>query len=383
MKNVGVKLMNFLIKLKQSLGLLPKDEVKNPEIITKRRDQFQGCLLFGAAGDAFGYGVEFKKTDEIRRMFRGPLEFKNIDHWRKNGKFIVSDDTQMTLFTAEACDLALRARPKEVPETYSLANVVNANAQIAYLDWFQTQKAGQPPANRKDRLIQFPEMHQAQAPGNTCLSALKAGGRGGVQKEQRLNNSMGCGGVMRVAPLAFLPEITEREAFALGCRNAAQTHGHDMGIYPAGAFVLMLKLIIEGQSIADAARATFSFLSPMETAAPLRDKIIEALAFEGRGPVTPKEIEAIGGGWVGHECLAIGLACAILGIAMPDRMTVAVNHSGDSDSTASVAGQLMGAAMGLSGIQKRFPAFQDIHTNLDVKRPLDFVMARFQESVIV
>lgn len=374
--------MNLLTKLKQGLGLIPKEVVKDPEIISKLCDRFQGCMMLGAAGDAFGYVIEFKQIDEILRTYRGPLQFKNIDHWRTNGEFVVSDDTQMTLFTAEACDLAVRARPPEPPVTYSLPNVVNSNARLTYLDWYQTQRGGQPPANRSGRLISFNEMHKAQAPGGTCLAALKDGGRGGIQKNARVNDSMGCGGVMRVAPLAFLPEITDREVFALACRTAAVTHGHDMGIYPAGAFALTLKHVINGYTVADAARETLSFLAGMEAAAQLRDHMLAALSFEGRGPVTPKELETLGGGWVGHECFAIGLAASILKIALPDRMTIAANHSGDSDSTASVAGQLMGTAVGLRGVRNRFPEFATIEAHLDVKRPMEFVIKRFQESVI-
>jgi ADP-ribosylglycohydrolase len=375
--------MSFLDKLKQSLGLVKKPETVDPKIVDDLRDRFKGCMWLGAAGDAFGYVVEFKNTQEIQKRFRGPLEFKNLPHWATDGKFVVSDDTQMTMFTAEACDTAVRSQPADPDPTYSLPHVVNSNAQIAYLDWYQTQKAEAAPTNRHDRLISFKEMHLAQAPGNTCLASLKVGGRGGWQKSERINNSMGCGGVMRVAPLAFLPQITDREAFALGCRTAAQTHGHDMGIYPAGAFVLILKYITAGHSIGDAARVAFDFLSAMEPAAPLRDKLFEALAFEGRGPVSPAEIEALGGGWVGHECLAIGLASALLRIAMPDRMRVAANHSGDSDSTASVAGQLMGASFGYTGLIKRFPEFPQIEARMDVKRPLEFIINRFQENVIV
>jgi ADP-ribosylglycohydrolase len=374
--------MNFFDKVKVSLGLMKKPEVVDPKIAEDRRDRFKGCMLLGAAGDAFGYVVEFKSKEEIRNRFQGPLQFKNLNHWKTNGQYVVSDDTQMTMFTAEACDLAMRARPEDPDPTYSLPHVVNANSNIAYLDWYQTQNPNGRPDNKPDRLVSFQEMFKAQAPGNTCLASLKAGGRGGWDKKQRINNSMGCGGVMRVAPLAFLPEITDREAFALGCRNAAQTHGHDMGIYPAGTLVLILKHIIAGHSIGDAARAAFSFLSAMEPAAELRDKLIEALAFEGRGPVTPQEIEKLGGGWVGHECLAIGLAAALLRLAVPDRMSIAVNHSGDSDSTASVAGQLIGAAVGYSGIVKRFSAFPEIEAGLDVKRPLEHVMQRFQTSVL-
>ena len=56
------------------------------------------CLLGGAIGDAFGYEVEFKSLCEIRQRFgQSGIETPVVHH----GKLIVSDDTQMTMFTLE------------------------------------------------------------------------------------------------------------------------------------------------------------------------------------------------------------------------------------------------------------------------------------------
>ena len=75
---------------------------KNKEL----RDKIKGCLCGWAVGDAFGYPVEFNSYNDIIKKY-GPkgIQESDIDYpWLKE-KFReaqVSDDTQMTLYTAEA-----------------------------------------------------------------------------------------------------------------------------------------------------------------------------------------------------------------------------------------------------------------------------------------
>ena len=47
----------------------------------------------------------------------------------------------------------------------------------------------------------MPELYSRRAPGGTCLSAIIQGNPGSVNNP--INNSKGCGGIMRVAPLAL------------------------------------------------------------------------------------------------------------------------------------------------------------------------------------
>ena len=60
-------------------------------------DQFQGCLIGGAAGDALGYAVEFLSAASIFQKYgaNGITEYE-----LHRGIAEISDDTQMTLFTA-------------------------------------------------------------------------------------------------------------------------------------------------------------------------------------------------------------------------------------------------------------------------------------------
>ncbi|MCB1975374.1 MAG: ADP-ribosylglycohydrolase family protein, partial [Burkholderiaceae bacterium] len=63
------------------------------------RDRFAGCLLGGAVGDALGAPVEFMSRDEIFQQ-HGPAGIR--EYASAYGQFgAITDDTQMTLFTAE------------------------------------------------------------------------------------------------------------------------------------------------------------------------------------------------------------------------------------------------------------------------------------------
>ena len=65
----------------------------------KKKSRYRGCLLGGAVGDALGYPVEFMKENEIFRKYGE----KGIQLLSQAGNpAVISDDTQMTLFAANA-----------------------------------------------------------------------------------------------------------------------------------------------------------------------------------------------------------------------------------------------------------------------------------------
>jgi ADP-ribosylglycohydrolase len=67
-----------------------------------------------------------------------------------------------------------------------------------------------------------------------------------------------------------------------------------------------------------------------------------------------RSIRLLGQGWVGEEALAIGLYAAPAGGSVAETLAIAANHDGDSDSTASIAGQLWRAWHGVAGIPHRW-----------------------------
>jgi len=69
----------------------------------------------------------------------------------------------------------------------------------------------------------------------------------------------------------------------------------------------------------------------------------------------PQFLEKLGGGWVGEEALSISLFCSL--IYKDDfrkGVLAAVNHSGDSDSTGSITGNILGLINGLNAIPEEW-----------------------------
>jgi ADP-ribosylglycohydrolase len=287
------------------------------------------CLLGGAIGDALGYRVESQHWREIERRY-GPTGIRLA---AARGPLVVSDDTQMTLYTLEGMARAA-----------SIESIVD-EVRVAYLDWLATQGRSAAARAPVGRLAHHAVMCQPQAPGNTCLSALARGGGGTV--EQPINDSKGCGGVMRTAPLGFLPlSVDDATVFRLGAECAALTHGHPDGWLPAAAMALLTREAL------DAAPwdASISRVLVLLRSWPRSDgtaKAIEAAGKAASGAPSRAKVSALGEGWVGEEALAIGLYAAMAARSYAECVEFAANHDGDSDSTASIAGQLWGARHGL------------------------------------
>ncbi|MFO0585464.1 MAG: ADP-ribosylglycohydrolase family protein [Anaeromyxobacter sp.] len=292
------------------------------------RSTFRGCLLGGALGDALGAPVEFMKLGDLREA-HGPRGLTGLVEPE------VTDDTQMALFTAEAL---VRARR---PGSPGLAR----EGWHAYLRWLSTQGErvySGTGAAMDGWLLATAALHARRAPGNTCLAALRSGRMGTPQKP--LNDSKGCGTVMRVAPIGLA--LAPREAFEAGCALSAITHGHPTGWLAGGALAALVSRVARGEALRAAAEAVVAELAPVpraeETVAALRG----ALELARRGEPTPEALETLGGGWVAEEALAIGLAAALVAHDFAHGVLLAVNHSGDSDSTGAIAGNLLGAALG-------------------------------------
>jgi ADP-ribosylglycohydrolase len=306
-------------------------------------DAIAGCLLGGAVGDALGAVVEFDSLEEIRRRFGrdGLTGFPSeAGH--------VTDDTQMTLFTAEGL---IRARGRYDARRFEYAV---DELWAGYRRWLTTQQGspGDDPAARGAvGLVTEAVLHHRRGPGNTCLSALGANEPG--YADLPVNNSKGCGGVMRVAPIG----LVARNPCGLGIASAALTHGHPSGYLSAGAGAALIARLRAGEALRPATVATIEAISSWEgheeTVAALRG----ALALADREPVpTPAAVATLGEGWVGEEALAIAVYCALAGPSFEAAVLAAANHSGDSDSTAAITGNLLGAAGGRAAIPEAWIA---------------------------
>ena len=309
----------------------------------RTRSHFRGCLLGGAVGDALGAAVEFKKLSEIREEF-GPAGIR--DYGVAYGRLgAITDDTQLTLFTAEALVRAEHCRAR---------NAGTDRVEVAwhaYLRWLETQgevvqRRGLP--DESGWLVTLKDLRARRAPGVTCTTSLKKGRMG--TPERPLNDSKGCGGVMRMAPAGFAPG----QPFRLGCELAALTHGHPTGWLAAGYLAQLVHEVSEGRSVEEGALRALDVLRRQpghEETSLAVERAIE-LSRNSRGAA--EEVESLGQGWVAEEALAIGLYAALMAEGFEHGVLLSVNHSGDSDSTGAVTGSLLGLALGEHAIPARW-----------------------------
>lgn len=143
------------------------------------RDKVRGCLIGGAAGDALGYPVEFMGEMQILTRF-GEDGITEYQLSPRTGKALISDDTQMTLFTATGC-LAASAQGA----LSGVEKATYAYVKTHYEDWYWTQvksfaerKADLEAMTEEERsahswLAGEPRLYSRRAPGTTCMGALR------------------------------------------------------------------------------------------------------------------------------------------------------------------------------------------------------------------
>jgi ADP-ribosylglycohydrolase len=337
-------------EMKEAMPTLPQWKIKlqQPETI---RNRFLGCLLGGAVGDAMGAPVEFLSRSEILRQFGGKGVTGYAEAYGGIGK--ITDDTQMTLFTTEGLlRAAVRGRER------GISNFEGVTAH-AYLRWLLTQ--GIQPTCHVDItddncgwLFRHRELHSRRAPGNTCISALRKMKSLG---EPATNDSKGCGGVMRVAPVGLFGwsmrwRDNPQRTFKLAAELAALTHAHPTGYLTAGVLAVIIQALIDGLSMTEGLGAAKALLK----SEPDHHETLQALELAEELAATSlpnhEAIKRLGQGWIAEEALAISVYCSLVAKSFKHGVLMSVNHDGDSDSTGAITGNLLGAMLGMKAIPK-------------------------------
>ena len=323
-----------------------------------------GSLIGGAIGDALGYPIEFLSEESIKKQYGFVRDFVETP--------LISDDTQMTLYTAVSYPFALtRGKMRGI----GFDPRIMVYLAKSYLRWYEGQERIEDGAD-PSFLRYVPYINVRRAPGNTCLSALRRYRETGEYAtiEKPFNTSKGCGGVMRVAPVGLCfawlnakgHPIDVFDAIKTGAEAAALTHGHPLGYIPAAYLSCLifqitspnfsgelLKLAKESLAIAKELYGEKEHWDEFE------DIVEKAMELSLDDSI--KEIDAIhqlGEGWVGEEALAISLYCCLRHqSSFADAVSYAVNHNGDSDSTGAIAGNIMGAYLGFEKIKESFPNY--------------------------
>ncbi len=320
-----------------------------------RAARMRGCLLGGAVGDALGAPVEFMSTAQIFAAFGAPGIQDFVPAYGRVGA--ITDDTQMTLFTAEGL---IRAQVR-----YEGRGICHPPSVIhhALVRWLYTQGERGPVLREPPDgwLISRKELFALRAPGMTCLSALRAAKHFGENAE---NDSKGCGAIMRIAPIGLFVVADEERgggehrpprAYEMACESARTTHGHPSSTAASGFFALVVARLLDGKSLQDAIDSARRPLEAHDDAGEVQAAVTQALELASSdAPSNPEIVERLGQGWVAEESLAISLFCALRAESFEHGVRMAVNHGGDSDSTGSLTGQLLGTLWGERVIPRRW-----------------------------
>lgn len=333
----------------------------------EQKDRVRGSLIGGAIGDALGFPVEFIYSyEEIQKRYgeNGITRLDSAQWWTESnvGKAVISDDTQMTLFTALGL---LNAKEKGMAPVPAICH--------AYIEWLYTQKGFRSKRFNSCWIGDLPELNVRRAPGHTCITALEKI----VEGREPMNDSKGCGGIMRIAPIPLYGLSQNRIQNVavldeLAADAAKLTHEHPLGYIPAYVMSHIIYRLATDESptneafyeyVHEAMRMAddkYGFKSQsMQTLHTLVDL---ALELSSKDSPDYEAIQQIGKGWVAEETLAIAVyCCAKYFDDFEKAMIASVNHGGDSDSTGAVTGNILGAAIGYEAIPEHFKADLQLH----------------------
>lgn len=332
-------------------------DIINTKIMTQIRlkDKIRGSLVGGAIGDALGYPVEFVNSFELIRAKYGVngivgYDLSNLWTDEQFGKAVFSDDTQMTLYTAEGI---LEAEKTASPLIPAICR--------AYIAWLGPQIGKKVKLAYKSELAHINELNRQRAPGTTCISSLIQINAG----KKPVNSSKGCGGVMRVAPIGLYGAShcwpLEKTARIAG-DVAELTHLHPLSTYSSAGLAVLCQLCVSTEQVDE--KKFKEYLDVMlgiitkvyggdaQDLAFFEDLIRKAVRDEDNELSDWQVIEnELGGGWVAEETFAIAIFSVLRHFDnFKDCIVCAINHGGDSDSTGAVAGNIIGAIHGYDKI---------------------------------
>lgn len=329
------------------------------------QDKCRGSLVGGAVGDALGYEVEFLGLVEIFKRFGidGICDYV-LD---ANGVAEFSDDTQMSLFTAEGLLNAVVVAGDNRGKWRS-------SIRAAYEAWYATQTLT---VYAKDGswLSHVRALWSERAPGLTCMSALHHISFG--DGSPVYNDSKGCGGIMRVAPIgiysaAHPDSLNLDEAGVLAGYAAEITHKHQMSTFSSMAMAMLVRECILHENVD---RDTFKTIIIDRVFKSLGAKhkgknelndlfnlILKAMWLANSDKSDFEAIRELGQGWIAEETLAIAVFSVLRYIDDFERcVCCAVNHDGDSDSTGAVAGNIIGAILSYAAIPSKYLTNLELH----------------------
>ena len=270
----------------------------------KISERFEGCIICGAIGDAYGSAYENldEPGDETTFYLFGKPE-KEIPQWR------ITDDTQLTLATCETI-----IENKEF-RTDAFAK--------KYLDYFKQRKI--------------------TGIGASTLKALKELEVGGHWSlvGRKGEYAAGNGAAMRIAPTAFVDKITREKIREI----SIITHNNDEAYVGALTVTLAIQAVLNEKWTGK--ENLIELLIDEIPGTRLRDRLIEIKNIDSLEEVGEK---GNNGYVVNSVPLAIAAANKVTDIGIEQMFKQLIQIGGDTDTNSSIAGQIAGTLIGRKGI---------------------------------
>lgn len=342
---------------------------------------FSNVIRGVAFGDAWGDPIEFNRIESILKENgnKGPDLPERLR---------ITDDTQMSLFLADALDEAYHGEATMAETKQLIAD--------AFLDYYVD-----------------PDTH-SRAPGTTVMGSLgRMKGDGSNWADATSKTSDGSGTVMRTSPVAFL---SEDRWVGVAAYAAAITHGNANAIAAAILNVAILRELLRkeikpGELIGRALTLAsdpgahgllevgewldgldvdleegFEFLVGLLTTAWLSLDDLQAHPWDGKN--SDPSLVLDNGGWRSPHTLVIALLAVDMLPDDPwDALRRSITTDGDSDTIGAVTGALLGAAGTVwpQGVFERLePRYQRWITNeADDYTFSDEVIAPVQEKLSI
>ncbi len=300
------------------------------------RDQLkariEACIYNSALGDAGGYLVEFEPYEEIMRRQPGIPS-----------RLVISDDTQMALYTIQAVrQIVTKINLNDVRDDPSAQYLARKEFADSYLVF------GHDPAN--DR-----------APGMTCMESIYLHEGGALPLDGPVHNdSLGAGTIMR-APWLGLLNLDADTIAALSVLQSQVTHGHPLSwVSAATCSVLVKKILCDGHldSVADlmsALRQSLDVVASLTLLSGYGSSIDELASLIDEMSGRWDEFAADSGNpcdYFGEGCIANEALMTSFAVFMRSRndpfacMRDLCYTSGDSDTLGAIGGAMCGVYNG-------------------------------------
>jgi ADP-ribosyl-[dinitrogen reductase] hydrolase len=265
------------------------------------KEKFEACILAGAIGDAWGAAYENEKQAENPGTFYWGKETSVSRNW------IITDDTQLTLATCDAL-----SSHSFTPELLA------------------------------EKLLHVYKTRQLRGAGASTIKAMRdlESGIHWMHSGRSGEFAAGNGSAMRIAPLAFVESIT-RENVRDACRI---THHNDEAYAGALAVFLLLRRILSQKDpvVKDLLQGVIEDLPDTR----VRDRLIEVSALNNLSIKDLGNLYGTNGYVVNSIPFSIFSGLKAVDTELEEILKQVIAAGGDTDTNASIAGQIAGTLLG-------------------------------------